>query len=211
MTKTSSIENIFNEYKTNYKDGPSFTIDFYKNNSIILDNITTFQTSEELRIFIELTWQYLNAKYSKGHYSDVIDIVSKKRSLLDSEIIRLDNSNLKDDWYYGIIFISGMSNYSLKKYKKAISIFQELVNYDSKSDRFKDWLNHSIYGQRSWLTRTVLFTSLIFIGAQILLDIFYKHFAFNGALLDIGMLGLVSSALYEFFMRYKFRITTGKR
>jgi hypothetical protein len=210
MTTTSSIENIYNEYKTTHKEGPSFTIDFYKNNSLFLDNITTFRDSEELRLYIELTWQYLNAKFGKCHYTDVVDIISKKRPLIDSEISRLDSDKLKDDWYYGIVFFGAMSSYNLKDYKTATPIFQELVNYDNKSDRYKNWLNYSIYGQRTWIMRSVYIISILLIGIQIILDKFVTPFAFKGNLLYLGLLGLVSAGLYDYYMKSQFRKTKQK-
>ena len=206
----TTIANIYNEYKITHKEGPSFTIDFYDNNLIFLNNITSFQDIEELRLYIELLWQYLNAKYAKCHYKDVVATVTIKRPLIDSEIMRLNSDKLKDDWYYGIIFFGGMSSYNLKDYKIATPLFKELVNHDNKSDRYKNWLNYSIAGEPGWITNSVYVSSLLLMGIQILLDKFYTPFAFNGSLLNLGVLGLVSAGLYDFYNKYRFRKTKEK-
>ncbi len=211
MTATS-IDSIYNDFRTSYQNNsPDFTIDFYQNNAVLLNNVKTFRDSEQLRLYIELTWQFLNAKHSKCHFNDIIETVNQKRLLIDSEISRLDSDKLKDDWYYGIIFFQGMSIYNLNDYKTATPIFKELVKYDSKNDRYKNWLNYSLYGQRLWLSRTIT----IVCGVLLFIEIFFSKLLHLSPLVGLWIDGIALSGIiftlgYDYYIKNSFRKTKGK-
>ena len=200
-----SIKTIYDEYLGSYTNEPSFTIEFWNINSVFLNNVKTFSDLEQLRLYIELTWQYINAKFSKCHYNDICDFVSKRRLLIDSEIERLDGEKLRDNWYYGILFFSGMSSFNLKDYKSSTPLFKELVQYDQKNDNYKDWLNNSIYGQRLGLSRAITIISLILFFFNLIFE--KRFFSRSQSLLieTIAFLGFIGTLGYEYFIQRTLR------
>src|SRR5437867_1572986 len=111
---TNTIDNIYSDFRTNYQDKPDFSIDFYTRHAIFFNNVQTFKNKEELRLFIELTWQYLNALFKKDRYSDTLNTADKFQPLIDTEIDRLNATDLKDEWYNGILFLKAKSCYELQ-------------------------------------------------------------------------------------------------
>lgn len=114
---TSNIEKIYDDFRADFENKPDFVIDFYSKNSLVLSNIKTFKNKEELQLFIEIIWQYLNAIYQKGRFNDTVDIADKNLLLIDNEINRLSANCLKDDWYNGVLHFKGMASYRLRDYK----------------------------------------------------------------------------------------------
>ena len=198
----NSIENIYNNFRINYQDKPNFTLDFYNTNAVLLNNVKTFTDSEQLRLYIELLCHYLSAKYQKCHYNDILQIVDEKKPIIDKEISRLDSSKLKDNWYYGLIFYKGMASYNLKDYKTATPIFKELVNFDSKNDRYKNWLRYSQYGQRIWISQIIniaccaIFVLSFFAGEQILSPLA------NLWMVGSAFVGLTLATGYDYYIKY---------
>lgn len=202
----NSIENIYNEYRNNaYKNNPDFTIDFYNNNSILLNNIKTFQNIEQLKLYVKLLWHYINAKFTKCHYKDIIELVDSKRPFIDNEIFRLGNIKIKDDWYYGLIFFSGMSSYHLNDFKMATPIFKELVNYDSKNDRYRIWLNYSKYGQRKWISWIIHIICVCTLAIVIFFDDFIPSTALKLWIVGLALFGLILSFGIDIYIKFSLR------
>ena len=206
----TSIENIYNDFRATYQDNPDFTLDFYNNNSVLLNNIKIFTDSEQLRLYIELIGRYLSAHYKKSHYNEIINIVDEKRQIIDCEISRLDYAPLKDDWYYNLIYHKGMASYNLKDYKTATSIFEELVKIDSKNDNYKYWLRYCKSGQVTRFSRVIT----IICGVTLVADIFFGKLI-SSNLLKLWVMGTVFLLLviiqsYEYYLRYSLRKTKEK-
>lgn len=152
---TSNIEKIYDDFRTDFDSKPDFVIDFYSKNSLFFNNIKTFKNKEELRLFIEITWHYLNAIYQKDRFNDTVDNANQNLLLIDNEIDLLNANDLKDDWYNGVLHFKGMATYRLRDYKTSTSIYKYLTSVDSKNDSYKNWLNYSSYGQKIWLVNTI--------------------------------------------------------
>lgn len=205
---TRNIEKIYNDLRADFENTPDYVIDFYSKNNLLLNNIKSFTDKEELRLFIEIVWQYLHAVYQKGRFNETVDFANNNIGLIDSELIRLNANELKDDWYNGILHFKGMASYRLRDYKTSTPIYKYLTTADPKNDNYRNWLNYSTYGQRLWLVKTIN----IACGLIIVLEIFFKEYIENFhiriSILGLGMLGLIGNWGYEYYIIRSFRKTT---
>lgn len=202
---TNNIEKIYSTLMSTFEDNSEFMVDFYAKNSIFLNNISTFNNKEELRQYIEINWQYINAIFRKDRFNDTIDFIDKNLPIIDNEIIRLDVTDLKDEWYNGILFYKGMANYNLRDFKTSTPIFKYLVNVDCKNDNYKIWLNHSRHRQRIWLINIIWILSAL----CLLINVFAENYITNQSIRimipAVGFLGIVGNSIYEFYVKRSFK------
>ena len=95
-----------------------------------------------------------------------------------------------------------MSFYNLNDYKTATPIFRELVKHDNKNDRYKNWLDYSIHGQRIWLMRLIQIVSCILIVAEIFFGKLISSFALRMTLDGAGLIGLLFTLIYDYYIKY---------
>jgi hypothetical protein len=201
---TQNLLKIYSDFRADFKDNPDFVIDFYSKHSLFLNNIRTFKDKEDLRLFIELTWQYLNATYRKDRFNDTVDNADKSLELIDSEIKRLNAADLKDIWYNGILFLKGMAIHNLRDYKNATPIFKQLVQTDSKNENFKRWLTYSTHGERLWLINIIS----IVCGLMMLTGILFRDLIpvlIRFPMSALGVIGIIVVWTYEYYIKRSFR------
>ena len=206
---TQSLLKIYSDFRSDFKDTPDYAIDFYSEHSLFLNNIKTFKDKEDLRLYIELTWQYLNAIYRKDRYNDTLDNADKALELINIEIKRLNAADLKDIWYNGILFLKGMASYNLRDYKNATPLFRQLIQTDSKNESYKRWLTYSTYGEKTWLINT----ANIVCGLMILTSILFRDLLpvlVRFPITAIGVLGLTTIWVYSYYIKRSFRRATNK-
>lgn len=203
-----NIEKIYNDLRADFENSPDYVIDFYSKNNLFLHNIKTFTDKDELRLFIEIVWQYLNAVYQKDRFNETIDFADKNLNLIDSELIRLNADGLKDDWYNGILHFKGMASYRLRDYKTSTPIYKYLTTADSKNDSYKNWLNYSSFGQKIWLVNTINIVCGLLIAIEILFKEQIDSFGIRISILGIGFLGLIGNWGYEYYIKRSFRRAT---
>jgi len=201
----NTIQQLFNEYTSAPDDQPEYVLDFFMRNAIPFNNVNAFQNSDELHLYIELIWQYLNALYKKDRYNDTINNAIKYMLIIDSEIARLNSSSIRDEWYYGIFFFKGIAAYRLRDYKTATVVFKKLVNHDKKNENYKIWLSHSSYGQRMWISKTIM----VACGLLLLTEIFFKKylpsFMVKISLDGIALTGFIGTMIYDYYIKRSFR------
>lgn len=207
---TNNIENIYSDFRTNYENNPDFSIDFYKSNSIYLNNIKDFKDKQNLKFYIEIICKYAEAIYQKDHYNLAIDIIDEKQIFIDNEIKRLNADEIKNSWYYSLQFVKGMASYHLKDYKTATSIFKNLVQFDSQNDLYKRWLTYSQYGLNIWLVRIINIVCSLLVLTEIIFESRIKNFYVRISILAIGLLGLLSNWTYEYYIKRSFRKKNAK-
>jgi hypothetical protein len=207
---TSNIEKIYDDFRTDFENKPEFVIDFYTKNILFFNNIKTFNNKEELRLFIEITWQYLYAIYQKDRFNDTVDNANRNLQLIDNEINRLNASDLKDDWYNGVLNFKGMASYRLRDYKASTPIYKYLTSADPKNDNFKNWLNYSSYGQKIWLVNTINIVCGLLMVIYFFGEDYIKIFEIRISILAIGFFGLVGNWAYEYYIKRSFRRTTNQ-
>ncbi len=207
---TNSIQFLYNDYRSATEYSPEYALDFFSRNALQFNNITSFQDSEELHLYIELTWQYLNALFVKDRYNVTVDQSIKHLEIIDRERERLNITSTKNDWYYGILFIKGMATYRLRDYKTSTLIFKRLMVVDPKNDNYKNWFNFSTYGQRMWMSKTIT----IVCGVILLIEIFFKSyipsFMVRMSLDGIALTGFIGTLFYDYYIKRSFRKTQQK-
>lgn len=201
----TTIQQLFDEYTSAPDDRPEYVLDFFTRNAIPFNNVNTFQNSYELHLYIELIWQYLNALSKKDRYNDTINNAIKFIPIIDSEIERLNSSSIKDEWYYGIFFFKGIAAYRLHDYKTSTLVFNQLVNHDIKNENYKIWLSYSSYGQRIWISKTIM----VVCGLLLLTEIFFKKylpsFMIRISLDGIALTGFIGTMIYDYYIKRSFR------
>jgi hypothetical protein len=205
---TRNIEKIYNDFRTDFENSSDYVIDFYSKNNLFLNNIKKFTDKEELRLFIEIVWQYLNAIYQKDRFNETVDFADRNLKLIDSELTRLVADDLKNDWYNGILHFKGMAAYRLRDYKTSTPIYKYLTTADTKNDNFKNWLNYSTYGQKLWLVNTINVVCGLLIVSYFFVKEYIELFEIRISILGIGFLGLVGNWAYEYYIKRSFRRTT---
>jgi len=204
---TNNIENIYSDFKTSYVDEPDFVIDFYEKNSIYLNNIGQFKDKEGLKSYIEIVCKYAEAIYRKDRCNLAIDFIDKQQVFIDNELQRLNADELKDACYHSLQFVKGMASYNIKDYKSATSIFKKLVQIDKQSDRYKNWLTHSLYGLKLWLVTTIN----IVCGGLVVVEMIFKsqipNYYVRQTLLVVGLIGLFANWAYESYIKRNHRKT----
>ena len=209
---TRNIESVYTDFRAGFENNPNYTIDFYTKNALFFNNINSLNTTEELRLYIELIWQYLNAIYIKGRFNDTVDKVNKTQSFIDSEINKLNANNLKDEWYQGILLFKGMASYRLRDYETATNIFRELVQSDINNENYKNWLNYSRYGERSWL---VYLVNSLCIGLGIVTILFKSyfnsyHYYLGQSIRLFALAGIIGVWVYDYYIKRSFRKSAEK-
>lgn len=202
---TATLDSIYTHFKAGFKESPDFAIDCYEKNAIVFDTIKTFATAEELKYFIELNWHYINALFAKDHYNQAIDEANAVLPLIDSELIKLNASHLKNDWYYGIFFLKGMAHYKLRNYKEATPVFKALCVQDTQNDLYHKWHRSSKYGQRLRLINMIWSGSAIILLFVLFFEEFITSIPIKIGLTTLGFLGIAGNLVYEFYSRRSYR------
>lgn len=201
----NSIQILYSDYRTETEYSPDYTLNFFSKYALDFNNIIRFQNSDDLNLYIELTWQYINALFVKDRYNVTIDQSSKHLEIIDEEMERLNINSINNDWYYGILLLKGMATYRLRDYKTSTLIFKRLLEADPKNDNYKIWYNFSRYGQRMWISRTIT----ILCCALLLFEIFFKKYIPSflvGISLDgLALIGIIGTLVYDYFIKRSFR------
>jgi hypothetical protein len=198
------IGNIYNNYRSVGEYSTDYTLDFFKKNAIAMNNPGTLENNNELKLYIELAWQHLNALYQKDRYNETADNAIKYLKVVDGKINQERMAFIKDNWYYGILLYNGMANYQLHDYRTSVSIFRQLTEQDSKNEHYKNWLAHSKYRQRLWISKTIT----VLCALLLLIEIFFKKYIpfVAGISLDsIALVGIVGTLIYDYYMNRSFR------
>ncbi len=73
----NTISSIYYKLLGNYYDNPEFIIDYWDKNSILLNNISIFNNTDELSQYLEIFYQYINALHKKGQFNNSLTKIPK--------------------------------------------------------------------------------------------------------------------------------------
>lgn len=200
-----TIDQIYSNFHATYQHNPDFILEFYTQHSIFFYNVQVFKTEEDLKLYIELIWQYLNALYKKSRYNDTIDNADKFQAIIDNEIHRLKAIHLKNDWYYGILLLKAMAHNQLSDFKTATLLFKNLMQVDPKNDTYIKWFAYSQNGQRLWLVNTINIVCMLLIIIETFLKSYISNHYVRQTLLFVGTLGLMANWGYDYYIKRNFR------
>ena len=184
---------------------PDYALDFFSRNALQFNKITRFQDSDELHLYIELTWQYLNALFVKERYNNTVDKSIKHLEIIVREMERLNISGIKNDWYYGIHFLKGMATYRLRDYKTSVLIFKRLMETDPKNESYKNWFDFSRYGQRIWISHTITIVCAAILIIEIFFNKYIPSFMVRISLDGIALTGIIGTLFYDYYIKRNFR------
>jgi tetratricopeptide (TPR) repeat protein len=170
MAEALEIYSDFYEIDPNDSMG---IIRLYEKNQLLLDNKSTFKDKDDFNEFVLLLGQYVISLEKMGKYSKAVKYSDNLLDLID---LKKGDFNIeKKDFttYWSIMTSKGRALYNLKDYKKSIPIFEELLEWDSDNDNFKNWLDASKSRQRNsinkylYIIASILIITEIFFGDQI--------------------------------------------
>ncbi len=202
---SAPIKELYREFKAMPDPTPGSMIDFFSANHLFFDNLAGFNDAAEVTLYIELTWHYMNALTKKERYNDTVDTAIKHLTLIDSEIKRFKLLALRDDWYYGVLFMEGAASYNLRDFKTATTIFRKLVAHDPQNDSYNSWLVYSKYRQKLWVTYSIWAVSIGIMSVDLF---FHELIPWRGVrltLLAIGFIGFVTNIVWDYFIKRSFR------
>jgi len=203
-----TIENIYSEFCSTNIDQYDLVIDIYEKNSIFFNNIKHFKDKEELSLYIFMVGRYIDAVFHKDRYNLTIDLSDQHLVIIDSEIQRLNATEIKNTWYKSISFNKGMASYKLKDYNTAALIFKKFVQLDNQNDNYKSWLNYAQYGQRIWIARTINIICMLLFVVDIFVQKLIPSPLVGLWIIGIAFIGLTLTTGYDYYIRRSFRKTT---
>ena len=168
---TEALE-IYSDFYEIAPDDYMGIIRLYEKNQLLLDNKSTFKDKDDFNDFALLLGQYVISLEKMGKYSKTVTYSDKLLHLIDLKKKEFDINQNDFTIYWSIMTSKGRALYSQKDYKKAISIFEKLLEWDSENDNFKNWLDASKSRQRNsinkylYIIASVLIITEIFFGDQ---------------------------------------------
>lgn len=200
----NSFALLYNDFMAAVND-PDRMIDFYHKNAVFLNNITTLNNKDDLGSYIQISNKYAGALYQRKRFSKVIEFANDKMPFIDSEITRLNAPELKDGWYYYILFFKAASLYNKRDFKAAHPLFIELTEYDQKDEVFKNWLNYSDHSSNfSLLNILTWIFSIVLLGNMLIADNI-SGYKLKSLLSNVALVGLIGSLGYEFYLKRKLK------
>jgi tetratricopeptide (TPR) repeat protein len=198
----NSFALLYDDFMASVKN-PDTMIDFYHKNAIFFNNIKSLNDTNDLESYIHILSRYSVALFQKKRFSQSIDVVNGKLPFIDNEITRLNAPELKNDYYYNIIFNKAASLNSKRNYKAAYPIFLELTNYDPQNELFKTWLVHTNAGIKMRLTRILSMSGMALVVVAILIQIFAPAFRQRSLLVYGGFIIMLSAIAGKYYIEYK--------
>ena len=145
---TEALE-IYSDFYEIAPDDYMGIIRLYEKNQLLLDNKSTFKDKYDFNDFALLLGQYVISLEKMGKYSKTVTYSDKLLHLIDLKKKEFDINQNDFTIYWSIMTSKGRALYSQKDYKKAISIFEKLLEWDSENDNFKNWLDATKSRQRN--------------------------------------------------------------
>jgi len=198
------IDTIYRELTTNYINTPDYFISFCDDHQLLLNNITSFKNVNGLKRYLQIISKYADALFIKSRYNEAIAVIDKHQIVIDNEIIRLKANEIKDKWYYDLLFNKARSSYYLRDFKTATPLFKVLVGYDPKNEAYKQWLDYSKYrqlGKYVYIGYFICFLILVLddIGKKTIPSFIRQSMLLAGLIFIAGTMG------YEYYMKRSLR------
>ena len=205
---TGLITDLYEELFYLLENDSNSVLDFFTNNALVFNNLKTFGNKDDLNRYIVLTSWYADSLNKKDRYNDTFELVNRLLPIIDSEIIRLNTPELKNDWYYFILFLKGTSSYNLRDFKTAVPIFKYLVKQDPQNEKYRNWLKHAVFRQRSRIVIVIYIVCGLLLFVQIAFRSFgLASYTFRQTVSIIGLLAVLSTGAYEYYLKRNLRKT----
>lgn len=203
---TSLITNIYDDLSYVLENDRKSILEFFTKNALVFNNLKSFNNKDDLSHYIVIASWYADSLNNKDRYNDTFELTNRTLEIIDSEIAKFDAYELRDDWYHYILFLKGTSSYNLRDFKTAVPIFKYLVKYDPKNEKYRNWLRHAVFRQRS----RIVIVIYVVCGLLLFSEIAFKGFGlvsytFRQTILIIGLLTALSTTAYEYYLKRNLR------
>jgi tetratricopeptide (TPR) repeat protein len=201
---SNNIQNLYVDFRSNFDNTPENCIDYFERNSIYFNNQRSFEKADDLKLYVEIVCKYALALNHKGNYNVCIAVVEANQHLIETEIQKFTEQDIKDEWYYRLKFAKGMAYYNLNDFKNAKPIFENLVQYDVHNDNYRRWLVYTKYGLNLWIVSAANIISIVLI----LLEMAF-HSQLNpmvaSIMVTIGVFCLLFNWTFDYYIKRSFR------
>jgi hypothetical protein len=203
---TGLISDLYDELFYLLENDSKSVLDFFAKNALVFNNLKTFSNKEDLNRYIVLAGWYADSLNKKDRYNDTFGLINRVLPIIDSEIARLNTPELKNDWYYFILFLKGTSSYNLHDFKTAIPIFKYLVKHDPQNEKYRNWLRHAVFRKTSRIVIVIYILCGLLLFFQIISKGFgWYSYTFTQTVSIIGLLTALSTVLYEYYLKRNLR------
>lgn len=142
------LNNLYRKFINDFQPDPDYVIEFFRNNSVIINNLKEFTSKEDLESFMEIYYQYLNALVEKGRYNDTVDSFQRIIPSIESSIDEFKLVRARFNYYRWAVYKKAEACYQLRDYSSALVAFKQLYIYEPQSDSLKLWIEYSKAGKR---------------------------------------------------------------
>ena len=142
------LNNLYRKFINDFQPDPDYVIEFFRNNSVIINNLKEFTSKEDLESFMEIYYQYLNALVEKGRYNDTVDSFQRIIPSIESSIDEFKLERARFNYYRWAVYKKAEACYQLRDYSSALVAFKQLYIYEPQSDSLKLWIEYSKAGKR---------------------------------------------------------------
>jgi tetratricopeptide (TPR) repeat protein len=198
------IINSYNELLALPDKSPENIIAFYQSHLLILSNVTSLDTEDEITAFVAINDWYTKALTYKKQFNNALVIINKVLPMIDSSIEKINYLLFNSPTYQAIMFSKAMSCTHLKDYSSAYPILKKLVEADPENDMYKVWLRASDHGRQRAVLNILEYT----FGVMILVGLFknYIDVQFIKKWISlIGAIGFIACMIYEYDLKRHFR------
>ena len=198
----TDFQNIYNDFfeidANNYME----IIRFYENNSLFLDNKSTFLNRDDFNDYVLVVAQFVISLENLGKYSKANKYSNKLLALIDNNVNKYGIKLIDFTPYWSILTSKGRALYYLKDYKNSAQIFDKLLIWDSDNDNFKNWRDSANRKKRNSINNYLYIIAGILLVSEIFLGEFFKIPKVRIYMSGFGFL-LISIALFNDFLSKK--------
>jgi hypothetical protein len=200
-----TLEYLYADFKSATEFTTEYASIFFEKYSNYFKTVTSLKDNSDLSLYIELTCQHLHMLYVKNMYAETFAKSTTYLKIIDNEIHRLNCSSAKNDWYYEILFLKGMSSYRLGTFKTSTAIFERLTQYDGKNETFKNWYRYSICQKNRRISKTITIVCISLLLAESVFKKQITSYPLKFTMLGFAMVGLIGSLFFDQYIKRAFK------
>ncbi len=190
---------------TKFKSTPTtvdYCVSFYNENSILINNVSGFNTEYDVLCFTEMYYGCINSLVQRNQYNKAIDSIVRVLPVLENGIAKFNINKAKFHHYVWLLWQQGIAYYYLKDYSQSIGLFTTVNKYEPDNDKAKEWLERSKTDRLAKYPFVLWILVLIFTAGSFFGKNYITHNIRSFVLL-ITFLILLSTILLEFYIRRK--------
>ncbi len=163
-----------------------------------IDAFMKIETSDSDCFFIAtyLISEFGVSFYNQGYLKKAKPYIEKGIQNIELDYNQKDKDVFKDELYIELIWVRGVINNNLKKYRIASRDFKSLVDHFPDNDRYKNWYK----GSKNYTINLIEWVLIRIMFVCVLIGLDHKMFLFISAAAAIG---LIISLIYRFITRVK--------